>query len=348
MTMRRHDKKTDTDYYFLYNQGDDQIPAMPNATEEKYKGLTTTPGNIFEEPKTIRVKGLNYGTKIGSALATKVTLEGIGQPFLLNAWSGEIKPIAHYTADGNHITFSINLAVDESILVGITKNPAQLGFAPANVFVTATDAESVGHLSNGSIVVYSSKSGNYTSQLSNGQTVKTTIDNPLEKIDLTQAAWNLKVEDWQPKNKYGTTGAAGAETSKSLITLNLNSLQPWPDIAELKNVSGVGTYTYTLSLPSTWNSASHGAMLSLGQVVDAFTLKVNDQTVPIDQISAKADLGSTLKAGENKIEVRVSTTLNNRLFTLSKAVSDRGIVQEYGLVGPVIFQPYKKAIIWSK
>ncbi|WP_336912458.1 glycosyl hydrolase [Runella sp.] len=348
MTMRRHDKKTDTDYYFLYNQGDDQIPAMPNATEEKYKGLTTTPGNIFEEPKTIRVKGLNYGTKIGSALATKVTLEGIGQPFLLNAWSGEIKPIAHYTADGNHITFSINLAVDESILVGITKNPAQLGFAPANVFVTATDAESVGHLSNGSIVVYSSKSGNYTSQLSNGQTVKTTIDNPLEKIDLTQAAWNLKVEDWQPKNKYGTTGAAGAETSKSLITLNLNSLQPWPDIAELKNVSGVGTYTYTLSLPSTWNSASHGAMLSLGQVVDAFTLKVNDQTVPIDQISAKADLGSTLKAGENKIEVRVSTTLNNRLFTLSKAVTDRGIVQEYGLVGPVIFQPYKKAIIWSK
>jgi hypothetical protein len=214
--------------------------------------------------------------------------------------------------------------------------------------VTATDAESVGHLSNGSIVVYSSKSGNYTSQLSNGQTVKTTIDNPLEKIDLTQAAWNLKVEDWQPKNKYGTTGAAGAETSKSLITLNLNSLQPWPDIAELKNVSGVGTYTYTLSLPSTWNSASHGAMLSLGQVVDAITLNVNDQTVPIDQISAKADLGSTLKAGENKIEVRVSTTLNNRLFTLSKAVTDRGIVQEYGLVGPVIFQPYKKAIIWSK
>lgn len=214
--------------------------------------------------------------------------------------------------------------------------------------MTATDAENVGYLSNGSIVVCSSKSGDYTSQLSNGQTVKTTIDSPLEKIDLTQAAWNLKVEDWQPKNKYGTTGAAGAETSKSLITLNLNSLQPWPDIAELKNVSGVGTYTYTLNLPNNWNSASHGAMLSLGQVVDAFMLKVNDQLIPIDQISAKADLGTTLKAGENKIEIQISTTLNNRLYALNKAVTDRGIIQEYGLVGPVILQPYRKEVIWSK
>lgn len=348
MSMRRHDKKTETDYYFLYNQGDDQIPAMPNATEERYKGLTTTPGNVFEEPKTIRVKGLNYGTKIGLSLATKVTLEGTGQPFLLNASSGEIKPIAQYTTDGKHVTVAINLAVDESMLVGITKNSSHFGIAPADVFVTATDAEGVSQSANGAIGILATKSGNYSTQLSNGQTVKSIISNPSEKIDLTQANWALKVEDWQPLNKYGTTGAAGAETSKSIININLNSLKAWPDIEELKNVSGVGTYTYTLTLPSTWNSASNGATLSLGQVVDAFTLKINDQLIPIDQISAKADLGNSLKAGENKIEIRVSTTLNNRLFTLSKAVIDRGIIQEYGLVGPVIFQPYSKAVVWSK
>lgn len=89
MSMRRYDPKTSSDYYFLYNQGDDQIPATPNSKEERYKGLTITPGNIFEEPKTIRVKGLNYGTKIGSPLSTKITLEGSGQPFILNAWSGK-------------------------------------------------------------------------------------------------------------------------------------------------------------------------------------------------------------------------------------------------------------------
>jgi hypothetical protein len=348
MTMRRHDKKTETDYYFLYNQGDDQIPAMPNSTEERYKGLTTTPGNIFEEPKTIRVKGLNYGTKIGSSLVTKVTLEGSGQPFLLNAWSGEIQPIAHYRTDGKQVTVAIDLAVDESMLIGITKNPTHLGVGPSGVFVKETDAEGVSQASNGTLSIVAAKAGTYTTQLSNGQTVKTSVENPLEKIDLTQAAWQLKVEDWQPQQKYGTTGAAGAETSKSLITVNLSALQPWPDIAELKNASGVGTYTYTLNLPSTWNSTSHGATLSLGQVVDTFTLKVNDRLIAIDQIGAKADLGNSLKAGANKIEVRVSTTLNNRLFALNKAVTDRGIIQEYGLVGPVILQPYQKEIVWSK
>jgi hypothetical protein len=348
MTMRRHDKKTGRDYYFLYNQGDDQIPATPNSTEERYKGLTTTPGNIFEEPKTIRVKGLNYGTKIGSPLTVKVTLEGTGQPFLLNAWSGEIKPIAHYTTDEKHVSVEINLAVDESMLIGIAKNTAQLGFEPFPVFVKETDAEGVSQSSDGVISIHSTKSGNYTTQLNNEKTVKTAIKNVPETIDLTQGAWALNVEDWKPQNKYGTLAAAGAETSKSSISLNLNALQPWPDIVELKNVSGVGTYSYELNLPDTWNNTNYGATLSLGQVVDAFALKVNDQVIPIDQISAKTDLGNALKAGINKIEVRVSTTLNNRLFAINKAVADRGIIQEYGLVGPVIFQPYKKEIIWPK
>jgi hypothetical protein len=348
MTIRRHVKKTETDYYFLYNQGDDQIPATPNSTEERYKGLTTTPGNIFEEPKTIRVNGLNYGTKIGSPINTKVTFEGTGQPFILNASSGEIKPIAQYTTDGKHVTVTINLAVDESTLIGITKNSAQFGFATADIYATATDAEAVYQSVNGELILIASKAGNYTTRLSNGQTVKTIVEATLEKKDLTQEDWHLKVEDWQPQNEYGTLGEAGIKTSKTIIELNLNKLQAWPDIPQLKNTSGVGTYTYILNLPSSWNRESNGATLSLGQVVDAFTLKVNDQLVSIDQISAKADLANTLKAGANKIEVRVSTTLNNRLFTLSKPVTERGIIQEYGLVGPVTFEPYQKEKIWEK
>ena len=107
---------------------------------------------------------MNYGTKIGLPLATKVTLEGTGQPFLLNASSGEIKPIAQYTTDGKHVTVAINLAVDESMLVGITKNPSHFGIAPADVFVTATDAEGVSQSVNGSIGILATKSGNYSTQ----------------------------------------------------------------------------------------------------------------------------------------------------------------------------------------
>jgi hypothetical protein len=61
-----------------------------------------------------------------------------------------------------------------------------------------------------------------------------------------------------------------------------------------------------------------------------------------------ADISSSLKSGLNEIEVRVSTPLKNRLYLLHKAVADRGLIQEYGLVGPVIFQPFKRIIVWEK
>jgi hypothetical protein len=75
---------------------------------------------------------------------------------------------------------------------------------------------------------------------------------------------------------------------------------------------------------------------------------VNGTAVAIDQIAAEADLGNTLKSGKNMIEIRVATTLNNRLVSLNKAASDRGIIQEYGLVGPVVLHPYNKVIIPAK
>lgn len=345
MSMRRHDASSNTDYYFLYNQGDDQIPPTGYSTEEKYKGLSGTPGNIFEEPNTVRMKGPNFGTKIGSNLRMKVRLEGQGQPFILNASSGEIKPVASYTSDGQSVSFQVNLETDESMLVGISKNPGQFGISPSSVYVSQTDADGVIQTNQGELAIMASKAGNYTSQLSNGQSSKLSIDQTFDPMDLTNAAWQLSVEDWQPKNKYGSVGIASSETSKSIIQVNLTGLKAWPDVEELKNVSGVGTYTYSLTLPANWNSSKHGATISLGQVVDAFSLQVNGQKVPIDQISAKADLGSSLQAGVNKIEVRVSTTLNNRLFSLNKAVADRGLIQAYGLLGPVIFQPYTKQVL---
>jgi hypothetical protein len=310
--------------------------------------MTITPGNIFEEPKTIRVKGLNYGTKIGAPLSTKITLEGSGQPYILNTWSGEITPIAHYTSNGKQVTVDIRLDVDESMLIGISKDPAHVGLSSSSIYVQSTDADGVLQSKDGSLSILANKAGTYHTTFSDGKSVQTKLGATLDKMDLTQGAWKLTVEDWQPKNKYGSLGASGAETAKPIISLDLTSLKAWPDIDALKNVSGIGTYTYNLTLPNDWTSEKNGAKISLGQVVDTFTLTVNGQVIAIDQISAVADVGNSLKAGENKIEIRVATTLNNKLHALNKAVADRGIIQEYGLVGPVILQPYTKAIVWSK
>ena len=55
-----------------------------------------------------------------------------------------------------------------------------------------------------------------------------------------------------------------------------------------------------------------------------------------------------LPAGRNTITVRVATTLNNRLARIDDDVANRGLVQPYGLVGPVRLMPYRTATVWSK
>ena len=74
---------------------------------------------------------------------------------------------------------------------------------------------------------------------------------------------------------------------------------------------------------------------------------VNGRTIPIDQISAEVDIGPYLKAGQNSIAVRVATTLNNRLARIDDDVATRGVVQPYGLVGPVRLTPYGTVAVWS-
>jgi hypothetical protein len=143
-----------------------------------------------------------------------------------------------------------------------------------------------------------------------------------------------------------TFGPAAAETRKNRIELDIDALKPWPEIAALKDTSGIGTYTTTFDLPSTWTSAN-GASLSLGEVFDTFTVAVNGKPVVVDQISAEGDLGPYLKPGQNTIVVRVATTLNNRLAKIDEEVANRGLAQPYGLVGPVRITPYGVAVVWK-
>jgi alpha-L-rhamnosidase len=159
-------------------------------------------------------------------------------------------------------------------------------------------------------------------------------------MDLTNSKWHLSVEDWRPANPYQTTtGVKAAETTKEKVQLDITGLKPWPELPALKDVSGVGTYTASFDVPSDWKSGN-GASLKLGEVFDSFTLSVNGKNVPVNQISAEAEVGPYLHAGSNTIEVRVATTLNNRLSSLDPDVAKRGLIQGYGLIGPVVLTPH--------
>lgn len=61
-------------------------------------------------------------------------------------------------------------------------------------------------------------------------------------------------------------------------------------------------------------SDGDGAWLDLGRVGGSFRVHVNGkQLPPANLFTARVDIGAYLEAGENRIEVTVATTLNNRL-----------------------------------
>ncbi len=317
LSVHRRESSTGTDYYFLYNQG----VVSPKGE----------PANLFE-PAT------------GSHLDVEVSLEGRGTPYLLDAWSGKIVPIANYTSSADRVNLRVRLSRDDAELIALSEDSRRLGIATPITHVTATTAESV-TADRDAVYIGSAKAGTFSTVLSNGRTVSRVISAVPTPIDLTGAKWKLIAEDWQPANPYLTTfGVAAVKTKKAQLTVELDGLKPWPQIPALEHASGIGTYTTSFELPSGWGKTD-GARLSLGEAFDSFALTINGKQVPINQLSAEAEVGQYLMPGLNTIAVRVATTLNNRLVKADEAFAQRGLIQPYGLAGPVLLTPYKLASV---
>ncbi|MFF5288629.1 glycosyl hydrolase [Paractinoplanes globisporus] len=332
-SVRRADRGTD--FYYLYNQG---VDAWPGSTASYGKN----PSNLYEEPAACATTTVaNPCMATGGALDTTVTLEGDGAPYVLDAFTGEITPIAQYTRKGGTVTIRVRLARDASTIIALSTDSHRFGASGPHVVSTTADSA----IRDGrDLVVRASEAGTYTTTLDNGRRVVTRIPSVPASVDLTGADWSLTAKDWQPANPYGTTGEAGTATVKKQVGVALHGLKAWPDIPELASASGIGYYTTTVTLPASWSRAD-GATLDLGRVTDTFTLTVNGHAVAVDQIGASADLGPYLHAGANTIAVRVATTLNNRLAALDAAVRNRGVIQNYGLVGPVVLSPYRQEVV---
>ena len=293
-----------------------------------------------DEPMTI------FEPATGEPVDREFSLEGSGRPYLMDAWSGTMTPIVHYTSGAGRVTLRIRLSRDNAALIALSDHPNRFGTAAPAVYVTRTTADEA-VTSQGALMIRASKAGTYTAALSNGRTVTREIGNVSAPFDLTGASWHVTAEDWKPVHPYvATFGVAAAQTRKDRVDVDVNGLKPWPEIPQLQKASGLASYTTRFDLPAAWNAAN-GATLELGEVFDSFTVTVNGQRVTINQISAQADVGSYLKAGANTITVRVATTLNNRLADLDTDVANRRIVQPYGLLGPVRLTPYVQTAVWK-
>lgn len=256
-------------------------------------------------------------------------------PHLLDPWTGGAERLARYTEAGDTVTVRVTLQPAETLIVALGR-PGLFGDRRGGrTHAVSSDADEVRFTAAG-LTVRAATAGTYSTVLSSGRTVRTTLKAVPEPMELT--SWKLRVEDWRP-------GDTASQTTVLRHDLALDALLPWSQITELADVAGIGRYRTTVTLADGW-SGGRGARLELGGVTDTCRVTVNGHRLdPVDQIHPVVDLGSLLVRGVNVIEVEVATPLANRLRVSDPAVYGGTARQAYGLTGPVRLVPYGEARI---
>jgi hypothetical protein len=239
------------------------------------------------------------------------------------------------------------------IAIDLTKKAA----AP----VQATNAPQAIVTADGAAIL-ATDSGRYTATLADGSKVTKQVSVPAD-VDLTNSQWNLTLNSWTPGDKKTLTEARDGYTTKEVyfdtkktdINVGTTPLIPWKDMKftaqDPASVSGVGTYSTTFSLPSTWG-ASNGAYLNIGSTGGALAqIWVNGQKITgYDFVAGRVDVSSALKAGTNTVQIEVSSSLRNQMRALGypnlpDASTVAGAVASYGLQGNVTLDTYSVAVV---
>jgi hypothetical protein len=267
-------------------------------------------------------------------VSTTVTLQGSGRPYLLDAWTGNIWPVAQYRQDSGSVTLDLCIGANDSVIVALAEE-GWLG-RPTGMVALPNSACRVEYAPNGTMIAMRETTGTVPVTLNDGQTVSVTFEEVPPPQKLTD--WKLRVERW-------TKGAIPIESAKTTVDVgSVSGLRPWRKIPGLENTSGIGTYTITFMLKAGWLEGV-GAVLDLGAVNDTFRLTVNGTPFIGNQNDPKIDIGQCLVRGKNTIEVEVASTLFNAWITEyghDKQASD------YGILGTVMLTPYRWVPLGTK
>lgn len=115
---------------------------------------------------------------------------------------------------------------------------------------------------------------------------------------------------------------------------------------DLKDVSGVGTYTARVTLDPGWKGIDK-AELDLGTPVDTVRVNVNGHDLPpLNQADLRhVQVGRHLRPGANTITVRVASTLLNAVRAAPGTGAASRTPMDYGLFGPVTLTPGRAATV---
>lgn len=277
-----------------------------------------------------------------AAITTTLTLEGTGQPYSLNPWTGEITPILAYTDNGNG-TISLDVTVQDSevLLIGITSDATLFGEFD---LVSAANNSGVGQLlyEDGRVVYRTTEPTSYDVTVG-GETITGSVDEVASPFALND--WTLTVTSYEP----GDNAQNDVYDTKKveLGPYSLNGLTDWSQIEGLENSSGQGLYTATFTVEGDCD----GALLDLGATYDnILEVTLNGSVLPnVDQYNPTLDLGRFLTEGENTLTVRTGTTLAKAVRASGGYANARDAYASfpttYGLLGGVTVTPYRDVVV---
>jgi hypothetical protein len=261
-----------------------------------------------------------------------------------------VSEVAVYAHEGGRTSLPIALDHGDVALFALEAVEAE------PLHVIQTDASEV-LVRSGGFALRETASGTYTTALSDGSSHTSVLTVPAA-VEL--GSWTLTVEDWRDsgvfvwrsETRHGNTTAEGTYlTSREMSTHELPTLDTWNDVEAIgRSVSGIGYYRTTFA----WDpKAADGAYLDLGRLVQSATVYVNGvEAPPLNLNRPVVDVSELLVEGENRLDVRVTTSLTNR--QLAKGYRPEGQVGnhrehvwkyfEYGL-GSATLVPFVEDLI---
>lgn len=262
----------------------------------------------------------HYDASTAVSCATTISVEGSYVPYKIDTWTGEVERVADYSITDGRTYIPVSLDSGDTALYAFRPVAAD-----PNVTIVSTTADETTVI-DGKPAIRAFTTGSYETTRSDGAIVTTQLD-VAEPISLTGANWNLTVEDWQggelltrseEKDGHTTTENTYA-TLKTPIEVQLDGLKTWNNIPEIGlDVSGVGHYATTFTLPEGFTDAN-GAYLDLGEQESTANVTINGTNIGVINLDRpRVDVSDLLVDGENTLEIRLSTTLTNRLISEGK------------------------------
>jgi len=283
----------------------------------------------------------------GKTITTEIVMDGTFKPYEIDAWSGEIVPLAEYRHEDGKTVFEITLDYSDVALYAFE------AVEEAELHIESTELDS--YMADGELILPATESGETTVTLSDGAEETVSVEVP-EAYDIT--GWDLTVESWTPGETVSRTEQLEGSsivtteyavlTNKTNINAQLYKLTTWDKISEVgKAVSGKGTYTAKFN----WDGTASGAYLDFGTMIESMQVFVNGQkTADVNMNAPIVDIGDLLVVGENTIELRYSSNLTNvqlnrgtiKAGTVIQSWAGSGYTINYRSYGPAqaVIVPY--------